>query len=807
MTLLGDRTWAEQALWAIDTANKNSWQTVLRQVVQRSQADILLLQETKMSEPQKYNAATLAARAAGWNPTFSYAHLTCAARASGGMGVLTRRGMGIHQNTDEVVRDGMRHRIAISWVDGVQRGGVHCGSIWLFDPQGLSAANMALLEKAAAALLACQGGWILGGDWNISPDLLQSSKWLEIVGGVICCTTLPTCNGSTYDFFVVHRSLAHAVVGVQRIDDGCTPHWQSRLLLRGDARRLADRKLVKPPKVEAHLPFGPKREPPDYEQVFSLAAKAQTLDAGMREWFRASRLEWNDLSGNSSKFQPARFIWTAACGQRAQRCIGASSASVMWRVVARRTQDIARIVGAGMFSASEAQRKAVSDHLTAAAGAARTLCNSQRASVESQITGWARSLRAAVAHASLPWLHSLARVADMKAKLLETATSRARARIWKARFGVVDGSSPHAAPTKVAYRWVRGLVGWQHSPIGSAETNDSVPDEGEDDDVDPGPHTPDELPTTRAPLADQMVVESHANDLAQLWHEGRDYTEPAWPADSHQQQQLERLLPWAIRIAASTFPPGTGLGADNIAPRAFSRLSEEGLVALAFLFAQFELAGSWASVLDLVLIVLLPKPEGGFRLIGLFPTVVRIWMRARGVCVARPWEAAHAVPCLFGGAGMGAQRAAWEAAFSAEMAGHMDEHHLQALLDLVKAFETIPHDLLCRAATEKGYNIVILRLSIAAYRLSRAVRIDGVFSRRIRAVRGITASSGFATSELRLLLQDVLQDVIERVRRNWSPSIVSLKLYVDDLTVAVTGSTNLGCEASRGCCRLHHLRS
>ena len=78
---------------------------------------------------------------------------------------------------------------------------------------------------------------------------------------------------------------------------------------------------------------------------------------------------------------------------------------------------------------------------------------------------------------------------------------------------------------------------------------------------------------------------------------------------------------------------------------------------MAFLFAQFELAGSWASVLDLVLIVLLPKPEGGFRPIGLFPTVVRIWMRAR-VCVARAWEAAHALPCLFGGAGMGAQRAA-----------------------------------------------------------------------------------------------------------------------------------------------------
>ena len=64
---------------------------------------------------------------------------------------------------------------------------------------------------------------------------------------------------------------------------------------------------------------------------------------------------------------------------------------------------------------------------------------------------------------------------------------------------------------------------------------------------------------------------------------------------------------------------------------------------------------------------------------GLFPTLIRIWMRAR-VCVARAWEAAHALLCLFGGAGMGASRASWQAAFSAEMAGLLKQEHLQASL-------------------------------------------------------------------------------------------------------------------------------
>ena len=132
---------------------------------------------------------------------------------------------------------------------------------------------------------------------------------------------------------------------------------------------------------------------------------------------------------------------------------------------------------------------------------------------------------------------------------------------------------------------------------------------------------------------------------------------------------------------------------------------------------------------------------------------------------------------------MGAQRASQQAAFSAEMAGLLKQEHLQALFDLVKAFETIRHDLVVMAAKDKGYNLVILRLSLAAYRLRRAVGIDGVFSRRITAVRGITAGSGFATSELRVLLQGVL----ERVQQNWSLSVVNLKLYVDDLTIAVSG--------------------
>ena len=132
-------------------------------MVQRSSANILVLQETKLLEGQKLAAAADAARAHGWNPTLTHAHQTAAGKASGGSGVLVRKGMGAQGNTDKLVRDGMRHRISFTWVDGILRGGLHCGSIWLYDSQGLSEANMTLLEEAAVALNSCTGGWVCGG--------------------------------------------------------------------------------------------------------------------------------------------------------------------------------------------------------------------------------------------------------------------------------------------------------------------------------------------------------------------------------------------------------------------------------------------------------------------------------------------------------------------------------------------------------------------------------------------------------------------------------------------------------------------
>jgi len=349
------------------------------------------------------------------------------------------------------------------------------------------------------------------------------------------------------------------------------------------------------------------------------------------------------------------------------------------------------------------------------------------------------------------------------------------------------GRHLYGRPSRLAYRWIRGAAGWSKSPIAEHTYNDSIPDCELDDDV-PGhllakPSTPQRIwsqknSICKEVLADQADTEREADQWAALWKENDAYSEACDPMGT---PALAPLLPWAIKQAAGTFPVGTGLGADNVAPRAYARLSVQLLRALCAIMMALELNGSWPTLVQLVIIVLLPKPDGGRRPIGLFVSLIRVWARARSIA-ARAWEAANPRPGLYGSAGMGAQRAAWQDAFAAESATLKGETFSHSLLDLVKAFEAVQHWTLVRAAHKHGYNVWLLRLSLQAYRIRRTICVEACFSRCVTATRGITAGSCFATSELRLLLLDIIDDTFTI----WKT--IEFSLYVDDATLSASGS-------------------
>ena len=86
------------------------------------------------------------------------------------------------------------------------------------------------------------------------------------------------------------------------------------------------------------------------------------------------------------------------------------------------------------------------------------------------------------------------------------------------------------------------------------------------------------------------------------------------------------LLMDELLKSLASFPNGTGLGWDRLHPKALLRTHPRWLNALLNLLMRCEAEGRWPKVIEMVIICLLPKPDGDFRPIGLLPVLPRIWM-------------------------------------------------------------------------------------------------------------------------------------------------------------------------------------
>ena len=499
--------------------------------------------------------------------------------------------------------------------------------------------------------------------------------------------------------------------------------------------------------------------------------------------------EWRYLSGALDEFHIPRFRWTKAPGPRAEDTPDSSRSANMWRQLGMRFQESAAMSDGHLCSPALAN-KVLRRHIAKAAQVANDLASLLPCSA-AIVSSWLLASLQSLASRSFDITHLLVTIAREKAERLERDARRAACKEWSSWLRgsgsqSVTSDRRSQQPNKRAYQFVRGSVGWTRSPLGDPRYED----EGEfEDDL---PVSPEDSATSEqrcgrqriwspcdgrqgdvVPLCVQAAVELEADSWAAEWDEHAFYNVQIDASLASPPVALEVA---GIRQAAMSFPVHTGLGPDNVAPRAIARLSDRLLEWLVLIFASAERLGSWPAALRLVMIILIPKPDGGRRPIGLFPTLVRIWMRSRSY-IARAWEAANLLPCFFGGVGRGAQRAAWLVAFNAETAARQGMHYAQSLLDLVKAFERLPHRLIVAAAQALGYCLSTLRLSLAAYRIPRVLGADGVYSRVVVASRGITAGSVFATTELRLLLHNVIVITM----KSWPA--VKVTLYVDDATL------------------------
>ena len=171
-----------------------------------------------------------------------------------------------------------------------------------------------------------------------------------------------------------------------------------------------------------------------------------------------------------------------------------------------------------------------------------------------------------------------------------------------------------------------------HAPLAMPLATTPTADDDHHDEPDSGqPHDNgadlcanlDQCERQLAPLCDQAAVDLEAERWAREWAVGADY--PPLPFSEDDNLLLPPSLTAPIlREAALSFPASTGFGSESIGPRACHHLSNAALIALVVILAACESADAWPYDLWFVLIVLLLKPDGGLRLIGLFSTVVSL---------------------------------------------------------------------------------------------------------------------------------------------------------------------------------------
>ena len=387
--MLPDQQWKQAGLWAVDTANANCADTAFDKVLRKSAADVTCLQEVRHKTPQAIGACKRKLRGAGWSAHISLAKTTAADRGSGGCAVVTRKGIGITAVDEELIAEEFRHRLAVAHVSAIVPGGVRVISVYLKDSEGLSEYNLRVLQEAAALVRTLDGPWIMAGDWNVEPRMIQEANWLKVAKGTVVTACLSNCHDHTYDFFVVGQCLSQAVVGVQRLDDaGLNPHAPCRLLLKGDARRHAVRKLHRAPRVPATLPHGPAPRPPSYQRVLDRCATNGGIAPALVEWYRRARSEWAALADAKIKFR--HFGLASECEAGNTRSSATTSLAAAWREAARRADDMARITRQkDRCALSRAQEEALQGHSSAIAELKRKLPNGVPKELTDKLGSWA----------------------------------------------------------------------------------------------------------------------------------------------------------------------------------------------------------------------------------------------------------------------------------------------------------------------------------------------------------------------------------------------------------------------------------
>ena len=117
--------------------------------------------------------------------------------------------------------------------------------------------------------------------------------------------------------------------------------------------------MTRAKQIPAILPHGPSAQPPAYHSIDEILMKvkpiltgtneeklfANELDEATKQWYTLAREEFGGLMSEEVPFSDAKFRWAPAVKNIAKPWTGDNARSSMWRGLAGRANEVARIVG------------------------------------------------------------------------------------------------------------------------------------------------------------------------------------------------------------------------------------------------------------------------------------------------------------------------------------------------------------------------------------------------------------------------------------------------------------------------------
>eukprot|EP00959_Pyramimonas_sp_CCMP1952_P187980 3930517-Pyramimonas_sp.AAC.1 len=146
--------------------------------------------------------------------------------------------------------------------------------------------------------------YIINGDFQMTPDQLNGSGWVEAIDGAIVAPSVATCSnsaqskGRVLDFFIVSATLQYGATAELVHGVGTKPHSPVLLTLQPKvAQQLCYRVARVPKRFPVELPIGCRRHDPDQywaDAQVSMTA-AGNVDGMWQEWIRAAEKDWADI--------------------------------------------------------------------------------------------------------------------------------------------------------------------------------------------------------------------------------------------------------------------------------------------------------------------------------------------------------------------------------------------------------------------------------------------------------------------------------------------------------------------------------